>query len=73
MGVDFLDKAKELIDQHDDKIDAALDKVGEAAKQRFAEHGEMIDKVIDEAKKRTGQGDTTEGAPGPDAAPTQPS
>lgn len=29
----FIDKAKDLLDQHDDKVDAALEKAGELAKR----------------------------------------
>ncbi len=61
----FLDKAKDLIGQHDDKVDQGLDKAGEAAKQKFAGHDEHIDKGVDFAQQRTGEGDTT--APPPPA------
>ncbi|GAA4549501.1 hypothetical protein GCM10023175_37750 [Pseudonocardia xishanensis] len=61
----FLDKAKDLISQHDDKVDQGLDKAGEAAKQKFAGHEEHIDKGVDFAQQRTGAGDTT--APPPPA------
>lgn len=63
----FLDKAKELLNQHDDKVDQGLEKVGEAAKGRFAGHDEHIDKAVDFAQERTGAGDTT--APPPAEAP----
>ena len=69
----FMDRAKDLLDQHDDKVDQALDKVGEAAKARFAGHDEQIDGLIDQAQQRTGAGDTTAaGVTGPgvqDGAP----
>ncbi|MCX6465385.1 MAG: antitoxin [Pseudonocardiales bacterium] len=55
----FMDKAKDLLNQHDDKVDQALDKVGEAAKGRFAGHDAQIDSLIDQAQQRTGAGDTT--------------
>ena len=41
----FLDKAKELLGQNDDKVDSALDKVGEMAKEKFQGHDEQIDKA----------------------------
>lgn len=60
----FLDKAKDMLNQHDDKVDQGLDKVGEAAKGRFAGHEGHIDSAIDQAQQRTGAGDTTQqGAP----------
>jgi hypothetical protein len=58
----FMDRAKDLLDQHDDKVDQALDKVGEMAKQRFAGHDAQIDGLIDQAQQRTGAGDTTQPA-----------
>jgi hypothetical protein len=61
-SMSFMDKAKDLLNQHDDKVDQALDKVGEAAKGRFAGHDAQIDGLIDQAQQRTGAGDTT--APG---------
>jgi MT0933-like antitoxin protein len=64
----FLDKAKELLDQHDDKVDQALDKAGDLAKTKFAGHDQQIDAAIDQAQQRTGAGDTTQ-APPPAAPP----
>lgn len=64
----FLDKAKELLGQHDDKVDQGLDKAGDVAKEKFAGHDEQIDKVVDIAQEKTGQGDTTE----PPVPPVQP-
>jgi hypothetical protein len=55
----FMDKAKELLNQHDDKVDQALDKAGEAAKERFAGHDEQIDQGVDKLQEMTGTGDTT--------------
>jgi hypothetical protein len=66
----FMDKAKDLLAQHDDKVDQALDKVGEAAKERFAGHDEQIDKVVNLAQQHTGAGDTT--AAPPQEAPAPP-
>jgi MT0933-like antitoxin protein len=62
----FMDKAKDLLNQHDDKVDQALDKAGEMAKERFAGHDEQIDQGVDKIQEMTGAGDTTE-APPPDA------
>lgn len=73
----FLDKAKNLLNQHDDKVDQSLDKAGEAAKGRFAGHDDKIDNLVDQAQQRTGDGDTTaprDGAPADEqqAEPTAP-
>lgn len=65
----FLDKAKDMLSQHDDKVDQALDKAGEAAKGRFAGQEGHIDKAVDFAQQRTGDGDT--GAAPPEAAPDE--
>ena len=63
----FMDRAKDMLDQHDDKVDQALDQAGEAAKGRFAGHDAHIDGVVDQAQQRTGAGDTT-AATGPGTA-----
>ncbi|GEL19829.1 antitoxin [Pseudonocardia asaccharolytica] len=72
-GMGFLDKAKQLLGQHDDKVDQGLDKAGEAAKRRYAGHDEQIDSIVEKARGATGQGDTTAApppaAPPPEAAP----
>lgn len=57
--VDF-NQAKNFLDQHDEQVDQALDKGGDAAKGRFAGHDEQIDGAVDKAQDATGQGDTTE-------------
>jgi hypothetical protein len=56
----FLDKTKELLDQHDDKVDRALDKVAEQLDRRTgSQYADQIDKGVQAAKEHTGQGDTT--------------
>jgi len=55
----FLDKAKDFLDKHDDKVDQALEKVGEEVDRRTShKYSGQIDKAVDEAQKRTGDGDT---------------
>ena len=55
----FLDKAKDLIEQHDDKVDQALEKVGDVIDKRTdGKYTKHIDRGVDEAQKRTGDGDT---------------
>lgn len=66
----FMDKAKEMLNQHDDKVDQGLDKAGEAAKGRFAGHEGHIDQGVDHLQGMTGGGDTTQ-APAPGGAPPQ--
>ena len=56
----FLDKAKDFLDKHDEQVDKALDKIGEVADERTGhKYTSQIDKGVDEAQKRTGDGDTT--------------
>ena len=60
MGIgDFVNKAKEFADQHDEQVDQGLDRGGDLAKERFAGHDEQIDSVVDRAQQYTGDGDTT--------------
>lgn len=63
----FIDKAKELLGQHDDKVDQGLDKAGELAKGKFAGHEGHIDTAVTKAKESTGEGDTTAPPPAPPA------
>ena len=55
----FMDKAKEMADQHDEQVDQGLEKAGDFADQRTGGgHSEQIDKGVDFAQQRTGEGDT---------------
>ena len=55
----FLDKAKDMLDKHDDKVDQALEKIGDTVDKRTDhKYTSQIDKGVDEAQKRTGDGDT---------------
>ena len=49
----FLDKAKELLGKHDDKVDQALNKAGDAAKKKFAGNEQHIDTATKFARERT--------------------
>ena len=56
----FLDKAKDLAGQHDDKVDQGLEKAGDQVDERTGnKHSAQIDKAVDQAQQRTGQGDTS--------------
>ena len=56
----FIDRVKKLADQHDDKVDKALEKIGDEVDKRTGhKHSGMIDKVVDVAQEKTGKGDTT--------------
>ena len=55
----YLDKAKAFADKHDDKVDQLLEKVGDAVDKRTGhKYTGQIYKGVDEAQKRTGDGDT---------------
>jgi flagellar hook-associated protein FlgK len=55
----FLDKAKDLIDKHDEQVDQGLEKLGdEVDKRTDGKYSSQIDRGVNEAQKRTGEGDT---------------
>jgi hypothetical protein len=55
----FLDKAKEFADKHDKHVDQILEKVGDEVDKRTGhKYTGHIDRGVDEAQKRTGDGDT---------------
>jgi hypothetical protein len=55
---DFMDKAKNFADQHDEQVDKGLERAGDEVDERTGDkYGEKIDKGVDEAQERTGQGD----------------
>ena len=55
----FIDKIKDLADDHDDKVDQALEKLGdEVDKRTDHKYSNQIDKAVDVAQERTGDGDT---------------
>jgi hypothetical protein len=49
-AMSFLDKAKEMLGKHDDKVDQGMDKLGGMAKGKFQGHDEQIDKVTQMGK-----------------------
>ena len=55
----FLDKAKDLADKHDDKVDQGLEKAGDQIDQRTGnKYSDKVDQGVDQAQQRTGAGDT---------------
>lgn len=56
---DFLNRAKDFADQHDEQVDKGLDRAGEEADKRTGgRYDEHIDKGVNVAQQRTGEGDT---------------
>lgn len=70
--MDFLNRAKDMIDQNDEQVDQALEKAGEFAKAKFPGQEQAIDTVVDKAQELTGTGDTTRPAAPPASPPEQP-
>lgn len=69
----LMDKAKELLGQHDDKVDQGIDKLGQTVGGKFG-HEDQVGMGADQLKRMTGEGDTT-AAPPPapeDEAPPAP-
>jgi hypothetical protein len=59
---DFMDKAKDFADQHDEQVDQGVQKAGDQIDKRTGDkHSEQIDKGVDFAQERTGGGDTDKG------------
>jgi hypothetical protein len=57
----FMDKAKDFADQHDEQVDQGLEKAGDQVDQRTGDkYSSQIDKGVDEAQKRSGEGDTVQ-------------
>jgi hypothetical protein len=58
-AMSFLDKAKDFLNEHDEQVDKVLEKVGDEVDNRTGnKYSSQIDKGVDEAQKRTGDGDT---------------
>jgi hypothetical protein len=55
----FLDDAKKFVDEHDEQVDAAIEKAGDLAdRQTGGKYAGQVDKAQDFAEEKTGDGDT---------------
>ena len=55
----FLDDAKKFADEHDDQVDAAIEKAGDLADQKtHGKYSGQVDKAQDFAEEKTGDGDS---------------
>jgi hypothetical protein len=55
----FLEDAKKFVDEHDEQVDAAIEKAGDLADEQTGDkYAGQIDKVQDLAEEKTGHGDT---------------
>ena len=54
-----MEQAKDFADQDDEQVDQGLEKAGDVADQRTGGgHSDRIDRGVDIAQERTGEGDT---------------
>jgi MT0933-like antitoxin protein len=68
----LMEKIRELLHQHDDKVDQGIEKAGETAKTKVEGHDQQIDQAADKLQQMTGDGDTTEPKPPGEAPPGSP-
>jgi hypothetical protein len=55
---DFMNRAKDFADEHDDQVDKGLEKAGDQVDERTGgKYADKIDKGVDQAQQRTGDGD----------------
>ena len=55
---DFMNKAKNFADDHDEQVDKGLERAGDEVDERTGgKFGEQVDKGVDAAQERTGEGD----------------
>jgi hypothetical protein len=55
----LLDDAKKFIDEHDDKVDDAIEKAGDLVDDKTGgKFADKVDKAQDIAQEKTGDGDT---------------
>lgn len=55
---DFMNKAEDFVDKHDKQVDQGLEKAGEQVDKRTGgRYADQIDRGVDEAQRRTGEGD----------------
>jgi hypothetical protein len=56
---DAMDKAKGLIDEHDEKVDDAIEKAGDLVDDKTGDkYAGQVDKGQDFLQEKTGEGDT---------------
>jgi hypothetical protein len=56
---DAMDKAKGLVDEHDEKVDDAIEKAGDLVDDKTGDkYAGQVDKGQDFLQEKTGEGDT---------------
>ena len=54
----FMDKAEEFADQHDQQVDQGIEKAGDLAEEMTGgKYDDQIERGVDTAQERTGEGD----------------
>ncbi|WBB52557.1 antitoxin [Verrucosispora sp. WMMD573] len=54
----FINKVKDFADKHDKQVDQGLERAGDMVDKRTGgKYGQHIDKGVDQAQARTGEGD----------------
>jgi hypothetical protein len=57
----FMDKAKDFADEHDEQLDQGIEKAGDQVDKRTGDkYSSQVDKAVDQAQQRSGEGDTQE-------------
>ena len=57
----FMDKAKDFTDEHDEQLDQGIEKAGDQVDKRTGDkYSSQVDKAVDQAQQRSGEGDTQE-------------
>ncbi len=55
----FIDKAKDIANDHDKQVDEGIEKAGDQVDERTGDkYSSQIDKGVHQAQERTGTGDT---------------
>ncbi|GAB3947545.1 antitoxin [Micromonospora vulcania] len=55
---EFMDKAKDFANKHDKQVDQGMKKAGDMVDKRTGgKYSDRIDKGVDQAQARTGEGD----------------
>jgi hypothetical protein len=58
----MVDRMKDFLNEHDEQVDAAAEKAGDAIDERTDhKYDEQLDRGVDEVQKRTGGGDINPG------------
>ncbi|HEX8626665.1 MAG TPA: antitoxin [Catenuloplanes sp.] len=58
---DFLGKARDFADKHDEQVDKGVDRAGDMVDQKTGnKYSDHVDRGVDQVQERTGAGDTSQ-------------